>query len=94
MQKPFIIGPNRTILLIHPKLQLPNLYKVPKINLLLVAGGANIPFSEIALRFPKTILVFDSSNPLWKIQLWKKEADRLHLRHHSVPEQGAFEYNL
>lgn len=94
LHKPFIIGPNRTILLIHPKLQLPNLYKVPKINLLLVAGGANIPFSEIALRFPKTILVFDSSNPLWKIQLWKKEADRLHLRHHSVPEQGAFEYNL
>lgn len=94
LHKPFIIGPNCTVLLIHPKLLLPNLNKVPKINLLLVTGGANIPFSEIATRFPKTILVFDSSNPMWKIQLWKKEADHLHLRHHSVPEQGAFEYNL
>jgi competence protein ComEC len=38
--------------------------------------------------------VFDSSNPLWKIREWKKQADSLHLRHHSVPEQGAFQMAL
>ena len=48
----------------------------------------------IAKYFPASLLVFDSSTPLWKIQKWKKEAERLHLRHYSVPEKGAFEYNL
>lgn len=94
LHSPFIIGPNKKLLLVHPRLAFPALYMVPKIDLIVVAGGQHMPFDEIAKRYPQTILVFDSSNPLWKIQLWKKEADRLHLRHHSVPEQGAFEYNL
>lgn len=94
LHQPFVIGPNKKLLLVHPSLVFPSLYMVPKIDLIVLAGGATIPFAEIAKRYPKSILVFDSSNPLWKIQLWKKEADRLHLRHHSVPEQGAFEFNL
>ncbi len=94
LRLPFLIGPNKKILLVHPSLAFPDLYMIPKIDLIIIAGGQNISFAAIASRYPQTILVFDSSNPLWKIQLWKKEADRLHLRHHSVPEQGAFEYNL
>jgi len=94
LRLPFLIGPNKKILLVHPSLAFPYLYMIPKIDLIIIAGGQNISFAAIASRYPQTILVFDSSNPLWKIQLWKKEADRLHLRHHSVPEQGAFEYNL
>lgn len=94
LRAPFVISPNKKVLLVHPKLAFPELYMIPEIDLIIFLGGPSIPFTKIASRFPKTILVFDSSNPLWKIQLWKKEADRLHLRHHSVPEQGAFEYNL
>lgn len=94
LKSPFIMGPNRTILLVHPKLRLPKLNTLPKIDLIVFAGGSHLSISLIAQFFPKTQLVFDSSNPLWKIQLWKKEAERLHLRHHSVPEEGAFEYNL
>jgi len=94
LSSPFVIGPNKKVLLVHSRLAFPALYMVPKIDLIILAGGVDIPFVEIAKRYPQAKLVFDSSNPLWKIQLWKKEADRLHLRHHSVPEQGAFEYNL
>jgi len=39
-------------------------------------------------------LVFDSSNPLWKIRRWKKDCDSLHLRFHSVQESGAFQLDL
>jgi competence protein ComEC len=67
---------------------------VPKVDLIVLSNGSTISLLTIANLYPKAILVFDSSNPLWKIQLWKKEAEHLHLRHHSVPEQGAFEYNL
>jgi competence protein ComEC len=94
LRAPFVIGPNKKVLLVHPRLSFPILNMVPEIDLIILAGGVQIPFAEIAKRYPKAKLIFDSSNPLWKIQLWKKEADRLHLRHHSVPEQGAFEYNL
>lgn len=34
--------------------------------------------------------VFDASNSLWKIGKWKEECDQLNLRHHSIPEKGAF----
>jgi competence protein ComEC len=67
---------------------------IPKVDLIVVSGVKNLSLSTIAVLYPKVVLVFDSSTPLWKIQLWKKEAERLHLRHHSVPEQGAFEFNL
>jgi len=33
--------------------------------------------------------IFDGSNAMWKIREWKKEAERLHLRSYSTPEQGA-----
>jgi competence protein ComEC len=36
------------------------------------------------------LVVADATNNLWKIQDWKKQAEQLHLRFHSVPEQGAF----
>jgi competence protein ComEC len=94
LRAPFLISRHKKVLLVHPRLPFPKLYMVPKIDLIIFSGKPSIPFIEIAKRYPTTILVFDSSNPLWKIQLWKKEAERLHLRHHSVPEQGAFEYNL
>ena len=35
-------------------------------------------------------IYFDASNPMWKIEKWKKDCEELHLRFHSVPEQGAF----
>ena len=94
IKESFIIGPNKTVLLIHPKLLFRDLYMIPKVDLIVVSGVKNLSLSTIAVLYPKVVLVFDSSNPLWKIQLWKKEAERLHLRHHSVPEQGAFEFNL
>jgi competence protein ComEC len=91
---PFIISANKLILWIYPQSRIPPFHRVPKIDILLVSGGVKPPFNALALHSPNIVMVFDSSNPLWKIQLWKKEAERLHLRHHSVPEQGAFEYNL
>ena len=91
---PFIISANKLVLWVYPHAKMPPLHMVPKIDLLLVSGGVTPPLNTLVLHSPNIIMVFDSSNPLWKIQLWKKEAERLHLRHHSVPEQGAFEYNL
>ncbi|MCW3087738.1 MAG: ComEC/Rec2 family competence protein [Sediminibacterium sp.] len=64
------------------------------VDIIVLSGHPEISLSRLAAAFACRQYVFDSSNPLWKIRHWKKEADSLHLRHHSVPEQGAFEMDL
>lgn len=46
--------------------------------------------SDFATESRCRLVVADATNNLWKIQEWKKQAEQLHLRFHSVPEQGAF----
>lgn len=62
---------------------------------LVILGAAAAPsLLPVTRLLPHAMYVFDSSSPLWKIEKWKKEADSLHLRHHSVPLQGAFQMEL
>jgi hypothetical protein len=35
-----------------------------------------------------TLILADASTPLWKINQWEKEAQKLHLRFKSIPEEG------
>ncbi len=67
-----------------------------KINadIIIFSGNPRVKLAEVAAIFNCTQYVFDSSNPLWKIRYWKKDADSLHLRHHSIPELGAFEVTI
>lgn len=91
---PFIFGGNKTILLLLPNTELPTQVVDKKIDLVILSGSPKCKLENIYSRFPGALFVFDSSNPLWKIERWKKEAEALHLRHHSVAEQGAFELDL
>jgi hypothetical protein len=38
----------------------------------------------------ETLLLADASTPLWKIKQWEKEAQKLHLRFKSIPEEGPY----
>lgn len=91
---PFIFGGNKTILLLLPNMVLPNQVVDKKIDLIIFSGSPQHKLEAVSSQFPGALLVFDSSNPLWKIERWKKEAEVLHLRHYSVPDQGAFELDL
>jgi len=59
-------------------------------DIVVVQKGAFLNMSDLHRVFNARQYIFDGNNALWKIRKWKKEADSLHLRHHSVPEQGAF----
>lgn len=59
-----------------------------------ITGSPRISIRTLAQQFSCNLFVFDASNPAWKIRLWKKECDSLHLRHHSVPDAGAFVMDL
>jgi len=38
----------------------------------------------------ESLIMADASTPLWKIKQWEKEAQKLHLRFKSIPEEGHF----
>ncbi len=60
------------------------------VDIVVVQQGSFLNMSDLHRVFNARQYIFDGNNALWKIRKWKKEADSLHLRHHSVPEQGAF----
>ena len=67
--------------------------KIP-VDIIIVSKNPRLNIPEMQDMFDCKEIVFDSSNPLWKIQQWKKDCNNLHLRFHSIPEQGALEMNL
>ncbi len=68
---------------------IPNSISFPA-DIVVIQKGSFLHMSDIHRVFKARQYIFDGNNALWKIRKWKKEADSLHLRHHSVPEQGAF----
>ncbi len=83
-----------TILLIDRSVHLPSPRRKIPVDIIIIKDNPKLYLSQLAAVFDCGQYVFDSSNPLWKIRYWKKDADSLHLRHYSVPEQGAFEKEL
>ncbi|MES2372253.1 MAG: ComEC/Rec2 family competence protein [Bacteroidota bacterium] len=90
----FIAGEHRSVLVIDkPFNQTPGQPKIP-VDIIILTGNPKIYINQLAAVFDCPQYVFDSSNPLWKIRYWKKDAENLHLRHHTISEQGAFEVDL
>lgn len=84
----------KSILLLTQSLprQLPST-KIP-VDILIISKNPGLYMNQLQQAFDCKQLVFDSSNPLWKIRLWKKDCDSLHLRFHSTAEDGAFVMDL
>jgi competence protein ComEC len=63
-----------------------------KINVdyIFISKNPKLYLSNLAATFNCHMYVFDASNPMWKIDKWKKDCEQLHLRFHSVPDRGAF----
>lgn len=85
---------NKRILLIDQ----PIAFEVPaqKINvdIIIISKNPKLYIPQLASVFNCNQYVFDASNSLWKIGKWKEDCDKLNLRFHSVPEQGAFILDL
>lgn len=65
-----------------------------KIDILIISKNPAIKISAITTAIKPSIILFDSSNSLWKIANWKKECLALALPCFSIPEQGAFVLNI
>lgn len=62
-------------------------------DIFIISG--NPPLNNIKMSAnTHSFLIADNTNARWKINRWKKQADSLHLRFHSIPDDGAFVMEL
>jgi competence protein ComEC len=64
------------------------------LDLLIISKNPKVDIAELAKTFNCIQIVFDASNLPWKIEKWKNECKLLNLKYHSIPETGAFTYNI
>ncbi len=84
----------KRILLIDSALAYEPVTKKIDIDYIIISKNPKLIIPKIAEVFNAGIYVFDASNPMWKIEKWKKDCEELHLRFYSVPEHGAFVKDL
>ncbi len=63
--------------------------KIP-LDYLILTNNPTIDITALAQIFEVKLYIFGAANSLWKIGKWKQECEALHLRFHSIPEDGAF----
>jgi competence protein ComEC len=64
------------------------------LDLIIISKNPKINIASLANTFNCKLFVFDASNPSWKIEKWKQECQSLQLNYYSIPETGAFIYNI
>lgn len=65
-----------------------------KADVLIISKNPRLYITDLLKTVDCKLVVFDSSNPQWKINLWKKDCERLQLNYFCTSEQGAFVMNL
>ncbi|MFT3682525.1 MAG: ComEC/Rec2 family competence protein [Ferruginibacter sp.] len=68
--------------------------KKVNIDVIIISKNPKLYIAQLLTVFDCGQIVFDASNSLWKIEKWKQDCLQLNLRHHSIPEQGAFVLNI
>jgi competence protein ComEC len=92
--KNIISSGHRKVIIVDKPLPITTRQEKIKADAIIITGNPRLYIGQLVELYDCDLFVFDATNPSWKIQLWKKDCDSLHLRHYSVPEQGAFEMDL
>lgn len=87
-QWPLLAAGNKILFIPDARNQLP--LQLPRIDIVLITRTARINLETLSAQTRIGTVVIDASNSLWKIAQWKSRCETLHLRCHSVPDQGAF----
>lgn len=85
---------NKKILLADKQLNFAPAEQKIQLDLIIISKNPTIRIASLAETFNCKLVVFDASNPAWKIEKWKQECKTLNLSWYSVAETGAFIYNI
>lgn len=80
----------RKLVCLESSVDFPDITKPLHVDILLISNNAKIKIKDVVSSITPQVIVFDGTNNLWTIAAWKKECEELHLRTHSVAEDGAF----
>lgn len=90
---PFFQFGGKKILIIDQPFKFSSPEKIP-VDMIVLSKNPRVYIADLLQVFDCKQFVFDASNSMWKINQWKKDCENLHLRHHSTPDNGAFEMEL
>ena len=85
---------NKKILIADKAIIFDPVAKKIDLDLLIISKNPKLDIARLAKTFNCRQIVFDASNPPWKIEKWKKECISLNIKFYSIPETGAFIYNI
>jgi len=80
---------NKKILLLNRTLPSSNISKKIPVDIVILCGKINNSMVELNLIFDCKTYISASNIAVWKSIQWKKDCEQLHLRFHSVAQQGA-----
>jgi len=93
-QKIFYRFGNKRIIIIDEPISISPLPHKIDIDLMIISKNPGLSISALARTFNCKLFVFDASNSFYRIEKWQKECNSLHLESYSIPEEGAFIYNI
>ena len=94
MQGNFFQFGSKNVLLINESVSIEVAPSKIDADIIIISKSPKLYIPQLVKVFNCGTVVFDASNSLWKIGKWKEDCDKLNLRHHSIPEQGAFIMDL
>ena len=80
--------------ILDTNLVFPSLTTKLQVDFLIVSKNPKMKIIDAAQFMDTKLVIFEASNSLWKIEKWKKECDALNLPYYSIPEKGAFVFNI
>jgi competence protein ComEC len=84
----------KTIVFLHENFRFSELPQKIKADVVIVSHNPKLYIEPLLKSMEPQLIVFDSSNPLWKIKLWQKDCQRFQIPFFTTSEQGAFVMNL
>jgi competence protein ComEC len=65
-----------------------------RVNALILAFNPKIYLKQLTGIIQPDIILFDASNPAWKIKYWIKDCESMGIPYHNVSENGAYVMNI
>jgi competence protein ComEC len=84
---------NKTIVHINQSYRYDSTKKITA-DVVIISQNPKLYLNQLLKTINCKLLVFDSSNPQWKLKYWKDDCEKLNIHYFCTSEQGAFVMNL
>ena len=85
---------NRKIIIIDQPIAFETPPQKIDVDIIIIAKNPKLKIAQLANVFNCRQFIFDASNSPWKIVQWQNECRQLNLSYHSIPDEGAFVYDI